>query len=307
MKRPDTVADSVIALETRIAAAHWKREDTSDPSRMYNPMTVSALAASAPGYDWPAFFRKAGLASVSSVTVTQPSAVSATAALYAQLPLADWKQYYRLRLLDAFAPVLLGRLPRSALRLPWQGARRRHRARAALAAKHRLAQRRDGRRHRPAVRAAPLLPAAQGPRADHGHGHSGGVPRIDPVDRMDVIARRAQALDKLSKYGAKIGYPEQWRDYGALLVREHDAVGNRARGTRFAWTVQAARADLQGRPARMAIHAANRGRHVRPDAQRDRVPRSQPAGALLRHQPGRRGQLRRHRREHRARNQPWLR
>lgn len=243
MKQPDAVADSVIALETRIAAAHWKREDTFDPSRMYNPMTVAALAASAPGYDWPAFFRKAGLASVSGITVTQPSAVSATAALYAQLPLADWKQYYRLRLLDAFAPVLPAafREARFAFRGKALGGATAPEPRwqQSIASLNGVmgdgigqlyVQRHFSQQHKDRVQTmvTAILAAYR--------------ESIQSIAWMSP-ATRAQALDKLSKYSAKIGYPEQWRDYGALLVREHDAVGNRARGTRFGWTVQAARAD----------------------------------------------------------------
>ncbi|MEX2365562.1 MAG: M13-type metalloendopeptidase, partial [Pseudohongiellaceae bacterium] len=40
------------------------------------------------------------------------------------------------------------------------------------------------------------------------------------------------AQDKLAKFNAKIGYPEQWKDYSALEVRPDDLVGNIMRSSR---------------------------------------------------------------------------
>ncbi len=37
---------------------------------------------------------------------------------------------------------------------------------------------------------------------------------------------RVEALDKLSKFRPKIGFPEKWRDYSALRVSRNDLVGN---------------------------------------------------------------------------------
>jgi putative endopeptidase len=37
---------------------------------------------------------------------------------------------------------------------------------------------------------------------------------------------RAEALDKLSKFTPKIGYPDEWRDYSALSIEPDDLAGN---------------------------------------------------------------------------------
>lgn len=37
---------------------------------------------------------------------------------------------------------------------------------------------------------------------------------------------KVQALDKLSKFTPKIGYPDKWRDYSALTIDEDDLLGN---------------------------------------------------------------------------------
>jgi len=46
---------------------------------------------------------------------------------------------------------------------------------------------------------------------------------------------KARALDKLSKFGVKIGYPSKWRDYSALVIRDGDLAGNAERAAKFEW------------------------------------------------------------------------
>jgi putative endopeptidase len=56
---------------------------------------------------------------------------------------------------------------------------------------------------------------------------------------------RAEAIDKLSKFTPKIGYPDEWRDYSRLDIRADDLLGNRHRASRIEYERQIAR---QGEP-----------------------------------------------------------
>ena len=46
-------------------------------------------------------------------------------------------------------------------------------------------------------------------------------------------ATRREALTKLGQFTPKIGYPQRWRDYGALEVRADDLLGNVRRAVAF--------------------------------------------------------------------------
>lgn len=48
------------------------------------------------------------------------------------------------------------------------------------------------------------------------------------IEELDWMTddTRAQALDKLSKFTPKIGYPDIWKDYSALEIERDDLVGN---------------------------------------------------------------------------------
>ena len=49
----EAALDSVMALETELARAHMTPVQRRDPTALYNPHTVAALQALAPGMDWP--------------------------------------------------------------------------------------------------------------------------------------------------------------------------------------------------------------------------------------------------------------
>ena len=51
---------------------------------------------------------------------------------------------------------------------------------------------------------------------------------IKELDWMSEETKR-EALDKLSKFTPKIGYPDEWRDYSALSIEPDDYYGNTER------------------------------------------------------------------------------
>jgi len=242
LPRPVAVADRVIALEKRIAATHLPRADSVDVGRMYNPATPASLAKSAPGFAWNAFFDGAGLRHMSNLTVTQPGAVNGTAALSGELPLADWKLYFKLRLINAYAPVLpaafrdahfafhgaaLRGAPKPEPR--WQQGINALNGAMGEAVGQLYVQRHFSERHKARVQAIVVQVLA-------------AYKESIKEQTWMTEATRAQALDKLSKYGSKIGYPDVWRDYAALRMRDGDAVANKAAAARFNWGLQAAKA-----------------------------------------------------------------
>jgi putative endopeptidase len=49
---------------------------------------------------------------------------------------------------------------------------------------------------------------------------------------------KAKALEKLSLFGVKIGYPNKWRDYSALKIDPTDLLGDVRRASEFHWNYQ---------------------------------------------------------------------
>ena len=121
-------------------------------------------------------------------------------------------------------------------------------------------------------------------------------------------ATKAKALDKLRQFTPKIGYPDQV----ARLLRaddraRDDLIGNVAARQRCSNGTARSAASTSRWTDRMGHDAADHQRLLQSDLQRDRLPGRHPAAAVLRSEGRRRGQLRRHRRGDRPRDQPRLR
>jgi putative endopeptidase len=56
-------------------------------------------------------------------------------------------------------------------------------------------------------------------------------------------ATKQQALEKLSHFNVKIGYPDKWRDYSALALVPGDLVADAERARRFEWDYRRNRID----------------------------------------------------------------
>jgi len=83
---PDANADAIMAFETKLAEASWTKVQQRDPTTQYNPMTPAALAAYAPGFDWQAYLKSAGLDGKKQLIVTTNTAFPAMAKLFAETP-----------------------------------------------------------------------------------------------------------------------------------------------------------------------------------------------------------------------------
>jgi putative endopeptidase len=234
-KAPAAVAARVMALETRIAEAHWDKVDNRNPVKTYNPMTPAELAKAAPGFDWAAFMAAAQLQGVDRLSVSQPSTMAALAKMSTEVPLADWKAYLKLRVLDENAELL----PK-----PYREARFAFHGKALTGAKEERPRWQKGIAEVNAalgeaigqVYVAEHFPPAYKTRMVElvGNLMTAYGDSIDGLTWMTPTTKAA-AKEKLSKYMVKIGYPDAWRDYSALEVREGDAFGNKARSGRFEW------------------------------------------------------------------------
>ena len=239
---PAAAAQRVLALEQRIAQAHWDKVDNRDPVKLYNPMSPAELAAKAPGFDWTAFFNAAALPGLDKLSASQPSFLTEVAKLLGEVSLQDWKLYLSLHALDSAAGVLPKdiREARFAYRgTALTGAKAEQpRWQKAVDATNGALGEAVGQvyvaRHFPPAYKARMLTLVNNLLAAY----------KDSIDGLSWMtpATKAQAQDKLSKYLVKIGYPDNWRDYSALEVKAGDALGNSLRAAQFEWQRQAAKA-----------------------------------------------------------------
>src|SRR5690348_1278592 len=102
----DKQAEAVIALETKIAQAQESLVDSEDVHKANNLWPVAEFSKKAPGLDWNAYFKAAGLDGIKQIDVWQPSAITGEAKLVASQPIDAWKALLVFHTLNAAAPLL---------------------------------------------------------------------------------------------------------------------------------------------------------------------------------------------------------
>jgi predicted metalloendopeptidase len=229
---PDPKADGVLLLEIRIAEAFAPEADAADVFKQNNPWKRADFPAKAPGMDWDAYFRSAGLAEQSDFLVWQPSAVTGVSALVGagiekNRNLERWKDYLRLHLLEHYASVLPKSLASEHAALARQ-AQAPDRDKAAISATnaalgHAVGQLYTLRHFPPEAKAR-----AQEMARDLIAAFRARIPHLTWMS----AETKQKALAKLAAFTLGIGYPDKWIEYSFDVVRG-DAFGNMRRAEEF--------------------------------------------------------------------------
>ena len=227
-------AAAILNLETSLAKIQWTRVEERDPIKTYNKTAVSELSALMPGYDWPRYVRSAGIeGKADAVIVSEPSYFKALAKVMSGTPLPVWKAYFKWRVLSASAPYLSKAFvderfafTGGVLRGVPQNQPRWKRGVALL----------DGSIGEALGKlyVAKYFPPQNKARMQALVRNLLEAYRRD-IDTLDWMSAETKvgAQAKLAKMSPKIGYPDHWRDYGALKISRDDLRGNVVRATEF--------------------------------------------------------------------------
>lgn len=228
-------ADAVVAMETRLAQAHWTRAQSRDRDKTYNLITLAELKAQTPGFPWDAFWQSAGIGKAERAIVAQNTAFPGIARVFADTDLDTLKAWEAFRTTDDIAPLLSRRFVDATFDfrskfLNGQPQQRDRWKRGVAFAENAIGEG-IGRDY-----VQLYFPPASKAKMDQLVGNLrvalGG--RIRNLAWMNP-ATKEQALAKLQGFNVKIGYPDKWRDYSALRIVAGDLVGNAERAQRFEW------------------------------------------------------------------------
>jgi putative endopeptidase len=223
----------VMEMETALARATLTRVEQRDPYKLFHKMDRKGLQALTPGFDWNAYLAASGLAGVKTLNVTQPGFYKALEGQWQSRSLADIKTYLRFHIANASAAFLsppfvnasfeffsktLRGVPQ--LRPRWKRCVTLVDGQLGEA----LGQEFVSRAFSPELKEKTLRMTRQIEDAMKKD--------IEQLDWMSP-ATKARAQEKLSAIVNKIGYPDKWRDYGAVTVRRGDFYGNVQRAQVF--------------------------------------------------------------------------
>ncbi len=225
-------AERILALETKLAAAHWDVVKRRDAELSYNLRTFTDLADEAPGFDWTGWITALGTTpeQAAELVARQPDYLTAFAELWSSADLEDWKAWLRWRVIHARAFLLTDELVAEDFEFygrTLSGTQEiRERWKRGVSVVENLMGFALGKlyveRHFP--------PEAKS-RMDELVANLREAYRVS-ISQLDWMTpqTREKALAKLDKFTPKIGYPAKWRDYSALEIRRDDLYGNYRRG-----------------------------------------------------------------------------
>ncbi len=237
----DAHAAAIVEVETKIADAHWTRAESRNRDKTYNPTTVAELEKNAPGFPWALYFKAAGLEKADRAVVRQNTALPKIAKIFADTPVETLKAWAAFHATDDAAPLLSKRFVDTHFEfrskflngVPEQRPRWKQAVAAAEGSMGEAIGRTYVTEYFPPDSKAKMEKLVADLRAAM-------KVRIAGLDWMSPETK-AKAVEKLTKFGVKIGYPTKWRDYSKLQVKEGDLVGNAIAAAKFDWAYDVSR------------------------------------------------------------------
>jgi putative endopeptidase len=232
---PEQSAADIIAFETRIAEQHWTQVQSRDIEKGYSPTTLADLNQNAPGFDWTAWATAAGIQNAPRIVRSQDSAYPGMARVFAETSIPTLQAWQAFHVIDQAAPYLSqdfvdARFDFYGKALSGQPENRPRWKRGVSLVDGSLGEalgREYVAHYFPAESKAQMEALVANLRAAM-------TERLQRLDWMSD-ATRQQALYKMSRFGVKIGYPEQWRSYDGLRLVPGDLYGNVERSSAFEW------------------------------------------------------------------------
>lgn len=218
---PAGLADRQLALETRIAAAHWNNVRNRDAAATYNVFDWDKAKALAPQYDWAPWLK--GITDrpedlFARVVVNQPSYVTEAGKIWAETDIAVWRDYLKLAVIKTYAHVLPKEI--SDANFDFNG-----RVMSGLQQRPELWKNGVGTVDSNLGEQLGKLYVEKFFPPEAKEGVQSMVDDLMAAYRdnfthsnwMSPETRQA-SIEKLDKIGLKLGYPDKWTDYSGLKV-----------------------------------------------------------------------------------------
>jgi endothelin-converting enzyme/putative endopeptidase len=227
-------AQTVLAIETRLARATLTITEQRDPQNLNHPTDVSSMEAMLTHFSLAGYLADAHAPTQGKANDNEPKFFAEFNALVADTPVDQIRTYLRWHLLSAFAGTAM---PESFDHENWNfyahilnGAEKQQErwkrctSRVDNELGEALGQAYVAKYFPPEEKQRTLdmtLAIEQAMDKD-----------IGQLDWMSAVTK-SKAKEKLHAVMNKIGYPDKWRDYSSLTIRRGDSLGNEMRARQF--------------------------------------------------------------------------
>ena len=224
---------TVLKIETALAVAHFEKEKTRVPELNYHKYAVTQLKDSVAAFDWKMFFDATGAKDLKELNVAQVEPIAAAVKLIETAPVNELKTYLSWCLINNAAGFLSDSFVNANFEFYGKilsGAKViQPRWKRTVSTIDRALGEDVGQlyvaRYFPAQAKERMLKLVDNLKVSLGE-------RISKLDWMSDETK-AKALDKLSAFIVKIGYPDKWKDYSSLEIKTDSYWANIVRSSEF--------------------------------------------------------------------------
>lgn len=225
--------EAVLKIENKIADASYSREVLRDTYRNYNKLTGRAWAKENSMIDWNTYFEALGMAIDDDLVVKQKDFFMDLAKTFKGVTLEEQKLYLAYNLISAAAPFLSDDFVNANFEFygrAMSGSQEiQPRWKRALSTTDGALSEALGQlyveKYFPASSKEKMLELV----------HNLQVALSERINSLAWMSEetKARAQEKLAAFRVKIGYPDQWRDYSALEIKDDNYWENIRRANRF--------------------------------------------------------------------------
>ncbi|MFH6997833.1 M13 family metallopeptidase [Flavobacterium sp. FlaQc-57] len=213
-------AAQIVALEIEMSAPRLDRVERRDRRKQYNPTAIADLKKTTPSIQWDKYFAGIGMSKIDTVNVTQPRYMAALEKTFTEKKVGAWKEYLKWCVLNGSTSSLTTEI--EAANFDFYGKtltgalKQRPREEMALQVINNATGEALGKLY-----VEKLFPAEAKDKAKNMIQNVilAYENRINALPWMSAPTK-VKAIEKLKKITIKIGYPDKWKDYSALQIKD---------------------------------------------------------------------------------------
>jgi len=226
-------AQWIVALETRDAKASLSPIEARDPKNQYHYVSVADADKATPHFSWTTFLAAQGLKDVQGFSLSHPEWFAEFDKMLTEVPIEQWKAYLRFHAVDEASPYLSRAFVEEHFDFNQHKLRGQKeiepRWKRVLGAVNGHMGQAMGQLY-----VKDNFPPAAKKSAEElvANLRLALKARIEKLDWMSE-ATKTKALEKLSTFTPKIGYPEKWRDWTGLSISRTSYLDNAIAADKF--------------------------------------------------------------------------
>ncbi|QZT37770.1 M13 family metallopeptidase [Halosquirtibacter xylanolyticus] len=229
----EKTAESVYGVEDMLARQMMTRLEQRSPENVYNMFDLPGLKKLAPQIDWDAYFKSLGIDDVKELNIDQPEYLAFFAEKFDTLELDAWKNYLKWNLINDLASSLSTQFDQQNFAFYGKVLSGKEQQ---LPRWKRVQRMVDGSLSEAIgqMYVAKYFP----PEAKQRMVDLVGNLRLSLKERIKGLEwmgaeTKDKALAKLAAINVKVGYPDQWKDYTDLVIKNDSYVQNVIRSSEF--------------------------------------------------------------------------